>query len=172
MNAPSAASESQAQSKCTDHSMASRRLLYEWKQFQRGDHSKLGIEAGPENESNIFIWQATIVGPKDTPYEDGRFHLKINYPTDYPFKPPKVKMETPVFHPNISSRGTVCVDILAKAWSPALTTSNVLLSIISLLTTPNPEDPMDVHAADLYTNEPGKYIETARDWTARFANFK
>ena len=167
---PFVVAELRTLSKCTVHSMASRRLRYEWKTFQRGDHSKLGIEAGPENENDIFTWQAIIDGPKDTPYEDGRFHLKITYPTEYPFKPPKVKFITPVFHPNISSRGTVCIDILAKAWSPAMTTSKILLSIISLLTAPNPDDPMDAHAANLLTNDPDKYIETVRDWTARFAN--
>ncbi len=70
-----------------------------------------------------FHWQATIMGPGDSPYYGGVFFLAIHFPTDYPFKPPKVNFTTRIYHPNINSNGSICLDILRDQWSPALTIS-------------------------------------------------
>merc|ERR1711974_451648 len=86
--------------------------------------------AGPVGE-DLFHWQATIMGPPDSPYQGGVFFLTIHFPTDYPFKPPKVAFTTRIYHPNINSNGSICLDILRSQWSPALTISKVLLSICS-----------------------------------------
>lgn len=74
----------------------------------------------------------------DSPYKDGVFFLDIQFPTDYPFKPPKVTFRTRIYHCNVNSSGQICLDILKEQWSPALTISKVLLSICSLLTDANP----------------------------------
>jgi ubiquitin-conjugating enzyme E2 A len=52
------------------------------------------------NEDNLFVWNATIFGPENTPWEGGIFSLKLTFPEDYPSKPPKVKFTTEIFHPN------------------------------------------------------------------------
>ena len=57
-------------------------------------------------------WQATIMGPPDSPYQGGVFFLTIHFPTDYPFKPPKVAFTTKIYHPNINTNGSICLDIL------------------------------------------------------------
>jgi ubiquitin-conjugating enzyme E2 D/E len=59
----------------------------------------------------------------DSPYASGVFFLAIHFPTDYPFKPPKVNFTTRIYHPNINSNGSICLDILRDQWSPALTIS-------------------------------------------------
>lgn len=63
------------------------------------------------------------MGPGDSPYSGGVFFLAIQFPTDYPFKPPKVNFTTRIYHPNINSNGSICLDILRDQWSPALTIS-------------------------------------------------
>ncbi|TVT97369.1 hypothetical protein EJB05_57368, partial [Eragrostis curvula] len=118
---------------------------------------------------DMFHWQATIMGPSDSPFAGGVFLVSIHFPPDYPFKPPKVAFKTKVFHPNINSNGSICLDILKEQWSPALTVSKVLLSICSLLTDPNPDDPLVPEIAHMYKVDRNKYETTARSWTQKYA---
>eukprot|EP00350_Pseudokeronopsis_sp_OXSARD2_P010600 CAMPEP_0170540016 /NCGR_PEP_ID=MMETSP0211-20121228/2_1 /TAXON_ID=311385 /ORGANISM="Pseudokeronopsis sp., Strain OXSARD2" /LENGTH=110 /DNA_ID=CAMNT_0010842259 /DNA_START=30 /DNA_END=362 /DNA_ORIENTATION=+ len=109
------------------------------------------------------------MGPDDSPYAGGVFFLNIHFPTDYPFKPPKCNFTTRIYHPNINSNGSICLDILKDQWSPALTISKVLLSISSLLTDANPDDPLVPEIAHLYKNDKEKYETTAKEWTRKYA---
>ncbi|CAH9108290.1 unnamed protein product [Cuscuta epithymum] len=146
--------------------MASKRILKELKDLQKDPPSS--CSAGPVGE-DMFHWQATIMGPPDSPYAGGVFLVTIHFPPDYPFKPPKVAFRTKVFHPNINSNGSICLDILKEQWSPALTISKVLLSICSLLTDPNPDDPLVPEIAHMYKTDRSKYETTARSWTQKYA---
>ncbi|WVZ97058.1 hypothetical protein U9M48_042621 [Paspalum notatum var. saurae] len=174
--------------------MASKRILKELKDLQKDPPTS--CSAGPVGE-DMFHWQATIMGPSDSPYAGGVFLVSIHFPPDYPFKPPKaikeemkccffyvqsakdtvvivatyieVAFKTKVFHPNINSNGSICLDILKEQWSPALTVSKVLLSICSLLTDPNPDDPLVPEIAHMYKVDRSKYETTARSWTQKYA---
>ncbi|CAM8971123.1 unnamed protein product [Rhodiola kirilowii] len=149
-----------------DCGMASKRILKELKDLQKDPPTS--CSAGPVAE-DMFHWQATIMGPADSPYSGGVFLVTIHFPPDYPFKPPKVAFRTKVFHPNINSNGSICLDILKEQWSPALTISKVLLSICSLLTDPNPDDPLVPEIAHMYKTDRSKYETTARSWTQKYA---
>jgi ubiquitin-conjugating enzyme E2 D/E len=120
-------------------------------------------------DDDIFHWQATIIGPEGTPYHNGVFELRIDFPQDYPFKPPNVVFTTKIFHCNINSNGNICLDILKEQWSPALTISKVLLSICSLLNDQNPNDPLDSDAAELYLKNHNKFYEQALLYTSLYA---
>ncbi|PKU81487.1 Ubiquitin-conjugating enzyme E2 28 [Dendrobium catenatum] len=160
--------------------MASKRIQKELQDLQKDPPTS--CSAGPAGE-DLFHWQATIMGPSDSPYTGGVFFVKIHFPPDYPFKPPKKdyhpfevtegtvsqSSDYDVYHPNINSNGSICLDILKEQWSPALTISKVLLSISSLLTDPNPDDPLVPEIAHIYKNQRSRYEETARAWTQKYA---
>ena len=124
--------------------------------------------AGPRDD-NIMQWRATIMGPDGGPYAGGVFYLDVDFPGDYPFRPPRVTFATRIYHCNINSEGDICLDILKDCWSPALTVSKVLLSICSLMDDPNPEDPLSIDAADLFRENRDAYDARAREWTLQYA---
>jgi ubiquitin-conjugating enzyme E2 C len=70
-----------------------------------------GISAFPEQE-NLLRWIATIKGPQDTAYEGLAYKLTIEFPLTYPYNAPAVMFSTPIFHPNVDTSGTICLDIL------------------------------------------------------------
>ncbi|CAG9318817.1 unnamed protein product [Blepharisma stoltei] len=147
--------------------MALKRIQKELADLQRDPPTN--CSAGPTDDNDLYNWTATLIGPDDCPYQGGVFFLNIQFPTDYPFKPPKVTFTTRIYHPNINANGGICLDILKDQWSPALTISKVLLSISSLLTDANPNDPLVPEIAHLYKNDRARYDATAREWTRRYA---
>lgn len=146
--------------------MASKRIQNELKELQRDPPST--CSAGPEGD-NLYKWEGYIFGPTDSPYEGGVFKLSIEFPEDYPFRPPHVLFLTKVYHPNINASGSICLDILKDKWSPALSIAKVLLSIESLLTDPNPDDPFVPEIANLYKTDRTAYKEQATLWTEAYA---
>lgn len=124
--------------------------------------------AGPEGE-DLYRWEGVIMGPSDSPFSGGIFKLKIQFSTDYPFKAPIVTFTTKIYHPNINAAGVICLDILKQNWSPALTIPKVLLSVCSMLTDPNPNDPLCPEIAEQYRNNRAEYDAIARLWTQKYA---
>ena len=124
--------------------------------------------AGPKGD-NLYEWVSTILGPPGSVYEGGVFFLDIHFSTDYPFKPPKVKFRTRIYHCNVNSQGVICLDILKDKWSPALSISKVLLSICSLLSDCNPSDPLVSSIATQYTQNREEHDRIAKLWTKRYA---
>ena len=103
------------------------------------------------DDSDIMKGYALIVGPSDTPYFGGNFFFELNYPSDYPHSPPKVKYWTNGnnirFNPNLYICGKVCISLLntwrGDQWTSCQSISTVLLTLCSLLS----KDPL--------LNEPG-----------------
>lgn len=146
--------------------MSLRRIQKEYADLKKD--APESCSAGPQGD-NMYLWDGMIMGPADSPFAGGIFNLEIHFPTDYPFKPPKVLFRTKIYHPNIHAAGHICLDILKDQWSPALTVSKVLLSIGSLLTDPNPNDPLCPEIAKEYVDNRVLYETKARQWTEKYA---
>jgi ubiquitin-conjugating enzyme E2 D len=141
-----------------------KRLKKEFEELEKDPPHN--CSAGPKND-NLYEWEATIIGPEKTPYENGIFKLLINIPDKYPISPPKITFITRIYHPNINKFGNICLDILQKNWSPALSISKILLCISSLLSDPNPKDPLDSEAARLYERDIEEFNQMARAFTIK-----
>jgi len=121
-------------------------------------------------DGDLTHWKGTLDGPESTPYDGGVFEINIEIPADYPYNPPKMKFITKIWHPNISSQtGAICLDVLGKEWSPALTIRTALLSIQALLSSPEPTDPQDAEVADMYKNDRNLFNQTAKFWCDTYA---
>jgi ubiquitin-conjugating enzyme E2 D len=130
--------------------MALRRLNKELADINRSQPPD--CSAGPCGE-DIYHWQATIMGPPDTPYAGGVFFLDIHFPNNYPFSPPKVTFTSKIYHCNVNSIGGISLDILRYQWSPAFTILEVLSIIRSLLSNPNPYINIFGGAGQIYDHE-------------------
>ncbi|KAJ7720301.1 ubiquitin-conjugating enzyme/RWD-like protein [Mycena maculata] len=121
---------------------------------------------------DLFVWCGTLPGPEGSVYEGGVFNIAVDLPPDYPFSAPKVTFKTRIYHMNISDQGNICIDILKHNWSPALSLFKVILSLSSLLTDPNPKDPLVPSIATQYTRNRKLHDSTARQWTELYARPK
>lgn len=158
---------------------AKEKLEAEWDMLKKsGLLCQIGCSAGPqilkrENRKpvyNLFKWNATIQGPKKTPYEGYLFNFEINYPDDYPDKPPSVTCKTKIYHMNISTDGDVCVSSIHQnkdknelIWKDAGNISEVLLSIFCILGKPNTDSPYRGDLAKLYLEKREEYNKNARE---------
>ncbi|KAF8649013.1 hypothetical protein AX16_006127 [Volvariella volvacea WC 439] len=144
-----------------------RRVNKEIADCKNDKSSNIAIELVDESP---FHLKGSFPGPEGTPYQGGRFEVDIVIPDSYPFQPVKMKFITKVYHPNISSAsGAICLDILKDAWSPVLTLKSTMISLQSLLCSPEPNDPQDAEVAKHYTTSKASFDETAAYWTQIYA---
>ncbi|KAK9478578.1 ubiquitin-conjugating enzyme/RWD-like protein [Lipomyces japonicus] len=149
--------------------MSRARRIAKELQDVRGDPQS-GIRLETITESDISRLKGYFDGPSGTPYEGGHYQVDIEIPNEYPFKPPKMKFDTKVYHPNVSSQtGAICLDILKDTWSPVLTLKSSLISLQSLLTSPEPTNPQDAEVARQYINDKEGFDNTARYWARVYA---
>ncbi|RMY87124.1 hypothetical protein D0861_05549 [Hortaea werneckii] len=105
----------------------------------------------------------------------GCFRARIAFPNTYPLYPPKMTFLTPMFHPNVYLSGEVCISILhppeddkygyesaAERWSPVQTPETILLSVISMLSSPNDESPANIEAGKLWRNDKKEFRKRVR----------
>ena len=138
---------------------AIKRLQKEYRELTSKPYDEFSVAL---KEDNIYKWDVIIFGPSDTPYEGGMFKTEMEFPQEYPNKPPQLKFISDIYHPNIHTDGKVCISILhegedqwgyesaAERWNPIHGVSSVVLSIISMLSDPNDESPANIDAAVMW----------------------
>ncbi|DAZ96369.1 TPA: hypothetical protein N0F65_010736 [Lagenidium giganteum] len=131
-----------------------------------------GVSAWPVDD-RIDRLEAQILGPEDSPYEKGVFHLDIEIPERYPFEPPKVTFKTPIFHPNIDDAGRICLDTLKMqpkgSWLPSVNISTLLTTIRLLMSEPNADDGLMPEVTNLYKHNIELFNRKAAEHTHRHA---
>ena len=113
------------------------------------DHLESDLQLRCASE-NLLTWHAVISGPEDTPYEGYVFKLHIDVPDQYPLTPPTIRFITRIFHPNVHFKtGEICVDVLKKDWTPAWSLTSACRAILSILSDPNGESPLNCDAGNM-----------------------
>lgn len=111
---------------------AYKRLNKEYKQIQANPPPY--IIARP-SESNILDWHYIITGPPGTPYENGQYHGRVTFPTDYPFKPPRIKMCTPSGRFEVNQRLCLSMsDFHEESWNPSWSVATIITGLLSFMT--------------------------------------
>ena len=122
---------------------------------------------------DLYKWDVVFHGPTacQSPYEGGSWVVQISFPSDYPWKPPKVKFTTKIFHPNISDKGEVCDKSFAEGWVPKNTIGSTIIPFIeTLLLDLDPGNPMNPAASELLVNDQKAFNKKAIEWTKKYAS--
>uniref|UniRef100_A0A023F9P6 Ubiquitin-conjugating enzyme E2-18 kDa n=1 Tax=Triatoma infestans TaxID=30076 RepID=A0A023F9P6_TRIIF len=118
------------------------------------------------DENNMFLWRGLIV-PENPPFNKGAFKIEIQFPNEYPFKPPRIRFKTKIYHPNIDEKGQVCLPIIGEKWKPATKTEQVIQSLIALVNDPEPDHPLRADLAEEYAKDKAKFMKNADDYTKK-----
>merc|ERR1712216_159216 len=118
---------------------------------------------------NALAWNCTMAGPPGTPYEGADFALKVEFPADYPFKPPSVTFSNAasVYHPNVNEDGLICLELLKTKYSSACSLPQVLNAIHTLLEVPSTDAPLRPDVGNQYENDRDAFNAAAREAAAK-----
>ncbi|XP_074190948.1 ubiquitin-conjugating enzyme E2 U isoform X8 [Rhinolophus sinicus] len=118
-----------------------------------------GITAFPVSE-DMMEWEANIEGLQNTFWRRIFFQLTINFTPEYNFVPPVVTFRTIPFHPNVDQHtGRPCIDFLDNTdeWNTSYTLSSILLTLQIMLSNPVLNNPVNLEAAQMLTEDETKY---------------
>jgi ubiquitin-protein ligase len=133
------------------------RLRRDKKDLQSNPISGVQIE-WPEND--LKHWIVLIDGPADSYYEGDVFTFDLTFGPGYPKQRPDLKITTPILHPNMSCTLGVCINVLTGDYAlnaETLTVRVIIEQIIYALKHPNPEEDLDINAANLLKSSPDRF---------------
>mmetsp|Transcript_23075 Transcript_23075/g.51909 ORF Transcript_23075/g.51909 Transcript_23075/m.51909 type:complete len:145 (-) Transcript_23075:674-1108(-) len=123
------------------------RLLKEFNDIRKNLEININIKP---YEEDLYKWKGYILGPNCTPYQGRYYNIDCSIPLSYPLSPPKFRFGKKIFHPNVDpNNGEICLDILKSQWTPAWTIVFSCQAIIVLLSSPEPNSPLNCDAGNL-----------------------
>lgn len=124
--------------------------------------------AGPL-EDDMFTWHFTIRGAQGTPFEEGLYHGKILFPTDYPIKPPDIFFLTPNGRFEVNKQ--ICLNTTSyhpESWQPSWDVRTLLTALIAFLPT---KAEGAIGAIDMSDNERRQLARQSRTWYCPICNY-
>jgi ubiquitin-conjugating enzyme E2 M len=115
------------------------------------DGGKVANIAFP-NKNDLTYFTVSI-SPDSGYWKGATYVFSFAIPPHYPHSPPKVECKTKIYHPNIDLQGKVCLNILREDWKPVLDINSVIYGLIYLFYEPNPDDPLNHEAAELFRKD-------------------
>lgn len=155
-----------------------KRLMVELKEIKKDPNYLFSIFP---SENSMFHWDFIIIGPQDTLYEGGLFSGIMVFTHEYPSKPPQVIFNN-ILHPNIYPDGRVCISILHEGtdqfgyekdierWLPTHGINTIMISIISMLSSPNFESPANIDASVLWKDNQNEYKKKIYELVSKTQN--
>lgn len=137
-----------------------------------------------EVEHDLYHWTVWFTGPPETPYATGQYKAQISFPKEFPMEPPTFRIMSNFWHPNVYPNGNICISILhppgtddmnveetaMMRWTPVQTIRSVLISIISLLSDPDPKEsgaPANVDALVMYRDRPDAFLKRCQEYAQK-----
>uniref|UniRef100_A0A1I8HV70 E2 ubiquitin-conjugating enzyme n=3 Tax=Macrostomum lignano TaxID=282301 RepID=A0A1I8HV70_9PLAT len=147
---------------------ATRRLQKELAEINNSETLRSVFRDVQVDDNNILVWSGLIV-PEKEPYNQRAFRVRIEFPVEYPFKPPKVTFKTKIYHPNIDEKGQVCLPIInPENWKPATKTDQVVQALVAMVHDPEPENPLRGDLAEEYLRDRKKFMKSAEEFTKKY----
>ncbi|VDN07845.1 unnamed protein product [Thelazia callipaeda] len=120
------------------------------------------------DQDNLLHWTGLLLPDKE-PYNKGAFKIAIDFPVEYPFKPPKITFLTKIYHPNVDEKGQVCLPLISPDnWKPTTKTEQVMSALLGLITEPEPDHPLRADIAEEFTKDRKKFNKAAEDYTKKY----
>jgi ubiquitin-protein ligase len=118
---------------------------------------------------DIFVWDCKLIGPANSPYAGGIFSVRLEFPVQYPFKAPKLKFITKVYHPSVQlESGEVCQDVVGQ-WGPTLNAAHCLTVVYTMFQAPESDHPLEESIATQLREKPKEFEKMAKKYTKDYA---
>lgn len=142
-----------------------KRIEKDVMELMMSDHEVTLIK---DSLQNFYV---KFYGPKDTPYMNGIWNVRVELPDQYPIKSPSIGFINKIYHPNIDEEsGSICLDVINQTWSPMFGLQNIFENFLPhLLRYANPTDPLNINASNDMINNEKKYIDTVKQYVIKYA---